>query len=93
MPPFLLNIYYIAHEWNKVKWRPPGKRVREERLGKIESEVRALLDLMKEETIAFNLDNAKTPKEKRLGYSVVQVQLENKGKIFFIRVWLLSLLL
>ena len=29
-----------------------------------ESEVRALLDLMKEETIAFNLDNAKTPKEK-----------------------------
>ena len=49
------------------------KRVREERLGKIESEVRALLDLMKEETIAFNLDNAKTPKEKRLGYSVVQV--------------------
>ena len=58
-----------------------------------ESEVRALLDLMKEETIAFNFDNAKTPKEKRSGYSVVQVQLENKGKIFFIRVLLLSLLL
>ncbi|CAH3044597.1 unnamed protein product, partial [Pocillopora meandrina] len=38
-----------------------------------------------EETIAFNLDNAKTPKEKRSGYSVVQVQLENRGKIFFIR--------
>ena len=69
------------------------KRVREERLGKIESEVRALLGLMKEETIAFNLDNAKTPKEKRSGYSVVQVQLENRGNIFFIRVLLLSLLL
>ena len=58
-----------------------------------ESEVRALLDLMEKETIAFNLDNAKTPKEKRSGYSIVQVQLENRGKIFFILVWLLSLLL
>ena len=58
-----------------------------------ESEVRALLDLMKEETTAFNLDNAKTSKEKQSGYSVVQVQLENRGKVFFILVWLLSLLL
>ena len=54
-----------------------------------ESEVRALLDLMK----AFNLDNAKKPEEKRSRYSVVQVQLENRVKIFFFRVWLLSLLL
>ena len=58
-----------------------------------ESEVRTLLDLMKEEAIAFNLGNAKTPKEKRSGYSVVQVQLENRGKIFFILVWLWALLL
>ena len=58
-----------------------------------ETEVRALLDVMKEETIAFNLDNAKTPKEKRSGYFIVEVQLENRGKIFFILVWLLSLLL
>ena len=58
-----------------------------------ESEVRALLDLIKKETIAFNLDNAKTSKEKRSGYSIVQVQHENRGKIFFILVWFLSLLL
>ena len=57
-----------------------------------ESEVRALLDLMKEETITFNLHNAKTPKEKRSGHSVVQVQLEMEVRFSFIRV-LLSLLL
>ena len=40
-----------------------------------------LLEVMKEETILFSLDNAETPKEKRVVYKNVQVKLENKGKI------------
>ena len=34
---------------------------------------------MKEEIILYNLDNAKTPKEKRSAYRHVAVQLEEKG--------------
>ena len=36
---------------------------------------------MKEETIMFSLENAKTPKEKRAVYKSVQVQLKIKGNI------------
>ena len=35
---------------------------------------------MKEETIAYNLDHAKTPKEKR-AYNDIIVRLQNKGEI------------
>ena len=35
---------------------------------------------MKEETIAYNLDHAKTPKEKR-AYNDIIVRLRNKGEI------------
>ena len=34
---------------------------------------------MKEETILYNLDHAKTAKEKRNAYRHVAVQLEEKG--------------
>ena len=46
-----------------------------------EQEVKELLNLMKEETIMFSLENAKTPKEKRAAYKSVQVQLQNKGNV------------
>ena len=36
---------------------------------------------MKEETIMFSLENAKTPKEKRAVYKRVQVQLKNKSNV------------
>ena len=36
---------------------------------------------MKEETIMFSLEDAKTPKEKRAVYQSVQVQLQNKGNV------------
>lgn len=36
---------------------------------------------MKEETIAHNLDDAKTPKENRAAYNDTGVKLQNKGKI------------
>ena len=36
---------------------------------------------MKEETIAYNLDRAKTPKEKRAAYNDIIVKLQNKGEI------------
>ena len=38
---------------------------------------------MREETISYNLENTKTPKEKRSAYVHVKVQLENRGKIFW----------
>ena len=41
-------------------------------------DVSALLTIMKEETILYNLDHAKTPKEKRSAYRHVAVQLEEK---------------
>lgn len=44
-----------------------------------DQDVSALLAIMKEETILFNLDNAKTPKEKRSAYKHVAVKLEEKG--------------
>ena len=48
-----------------------------------ENEVLALLEIMTEETISYNLENAKTPKQKRSAYVHVKVQLENRGKIFW----------
>ena len=45
------------------------------------ADVQLLLEVMKEETILFSLDNAKTPKEKRAAYKNVQVKLQNKGKL------------
>ena len=44
-----------------------------------DNEVLTLLSIMKEETIMHNLDNAKTPKEKRSAYKYVAVKLEQKG--------------
>ena len=49
--------------------------------GKKRTPSELLLEVMKEETILFSLDNAETPKEKRVAYKNVQVKLENKGKI------------
>ena len=46
-----------------------------------ESNIKELLAIMKEETIAHNLDDAKTPKEKRAAYNDTRVKLQNKGKI------------
>ena len=46
-----------------------------------DKDVEELIELMKEETIMFSLENAKTPKEKRAVYKSVQVQLENKGNV------------
>ena len=46
-----------------------------------DKDVEELIELMKEETIIFSLENAKTPKEKRAVYKSVQVQLENKGNV------------
>ena len=46
-----------------------------------ESNLKELLAIMKEETIAHNLDNAKTPKENRAAYNDTRVKLQNKGKI------------
>ena len=43
-----------------------------------EADVRLLLEITREETIFFSLDNAKTPKEKRAAYINVQVKLQNK---------------
>ena len=49
---------------------------------KIRTPSELLLEVMKEETILFTLDNGETPKEKeRAVYKNVQVKLENKGKI------------
>ena len=36
---------------------------------------------MKEKTIAYNLDHAKTPKEKRAGYNDIIKRLQNKGVV------------
>ena len=44
-----------------------------------DKDVEELMKLMKEETIMFSLENAKTPKEKQAVYKSVQVQLQNKG--------------
>ncbi|XP_068739193.1 transcription initiation factor TFIID subunit 7-like [Montipora capricornis] len=44
-----------------------------------DKDVEELIELMKEETIMFSLENARMPKEKRAVYKSVQVQLENKG--------------
>jgi hypothetical protein len=41
--------------------------------------VSELLSIMKEETILYNLNNAKTPKEKRSAYRHVAAKLEEKG--------------
>ena len=46
-----------------------------------DKELEGLIELMKEETIMFGLENAKTPKEKRAVYKSVQVQLQNKGNV------------
>ena len=46
-----------------------------------DKDVEGLIELMKEETIMFSLENAKTPKEKRAVYKSVQVQLQNKGNV------------
>ena len=46
-----------------------------------EEEVLALISILKEETISYNLDNAKTPKEKRSAYKHVAVKLAQKGTI------------
>ena len=48
-----------------------------------DQDVEELIELMKEETIMFSLENAKTPKEKRAAYKTVQVQLQNKGNVCF----------
>ena len=40
-----------------------------------DKEVAELIELMKEETVMFSLENAKTPKEKRGVYKSVQVQM------------------
>ena len=45
-----------------------------------DTDVRELISIMQEETILYNMDNAKTPKEKRACYKVVHVQLQNKGR-------------
>ncbi len=44
-----------------------------------DEDVKALLAIVKEETILYNLDNAKTPKEKRSAYRHISVKLEEKG--------------
>ena len=46
-----------------------------------DKDVEGLIELMKEETIMFSLENAKTPKEKRAVYKSVQVQLQNNGNV------------
>ena len=46
-----------------------------------DQDVTEFLELMKEETIIFSLENAKTLKEKRAAYKSVQVQLQNKGNV------------
>ena len=45
--------------------------------------VQLLLEVMKEETILFSLDNTKTAKEKRAAYENVAVKLQNKDKIYY----------
>ena len=47
----------------------------------LERNLKELLAVMKEETIAHNLDDAKTPKENRAAYNDTGVKLQNKGKI------------
>ena len=50
--------------------------------GKIWTPSELLLEVVKEETILFSLDNGETPNEnERAAYKNVQVKLENKGKI------------
>ena len=46
-----------------------------------DKDVEDLIELMKEETIMFSLENTKTPKEKRAVYKSVQVQLQKQGLI------------
>ena len=46
-----------------------------------DQDVKELIELMKEETIMFSLENAKTPQEKRAVNKSVQVQLQNKGNV------------
>ena len=46
-----------------------------------DKELEELIELMKEETIMFSLENAKTPKEQRAVYKSLQVQLQNKGNV------------
>ena len=50
--------------------------------GKIRTPSELLIEVVKEETIVFSLDNGEAPKEnKRAAYKNVQVKLANKGKI------------
>ena len=46
-----------------------------------------VLEIMKEETIFYSFDNAKTPKEKRPACKQVHVKFEEKWLIFFITVY------
>lgn len=46
-----------------------------------DQDVKELIELMKEETIMFSLENAKTTNEERAAYKSVQVQVENKGNV------------
>ena len=58
--------------------KSPGKS---RRIAWTDKDVEELIELMKEETIMFSLEDAKTPKEKRAVYQSVQVQLQNKGNV------------
>ena len=46
-----------------------------------DKDVEELIELMKEGTIMFSLEDAKTLKEKQAVYQSVQVQLQNKGNV------------
>ena len=46
-----------------------------------DKDVEKLIELTKEETIMFSLENAKTPKEKQAVFKSVEVQLQNKGNV------------
>ena len=64
------------------KQKTPQKSPRKSRgIAWKDKDVGELIELMKEETIMFSLENAKTPKEKRAVYKSVQVQLQNKGNV------------
>ena len=43
-----------------------------------DKDVEGLIELMKEETIMFSLENAKTPKEKRAVYKVFKCNCKSK---------------
>ena len=44
-----------------------------------EADVKELISLMQEETIIFNMNNAKTPKEKSACYKIVHAEMNKKG--------------